>query len=80
VDVARKRIALSMKTQGAVKPAGGGGRPSSAQPGGAGKPAQGKGGPSRDAPRDRQPAPQPKAPEPPRSGVALNGMRITTKP
>ncbi|HLM66571.1 MAG TPA: helix-hairpin-helix domain-containing protein, partial [Longimicrobium sp.] len=79
VDVPRKRIALSMKTQGAARPAGGGGRPASAQPGGAGKPAQGKGGPSKDAPRDRQPAPPPKAPEPPKPGVAPNGMRIVTK-
>jgi uncharacterized protein len=79
VDVPRKRIALSMKTQGAAKPAGGGGRPAGAQPGGAGKPAQAKGGPSKDAPRDRQTAPQPKAPEPSKSGVAPNGMRITTR-
>ena len=67
VDVPRKRIALSMKTQGAGKAAG---APSG---GSAGKPAQGK-----DASRDRKPAP-PKAPEPPKPGVAPNGMRIVTK-
>jgi len=67
VDVPRKRIALSMKTQGTAKPAG---APSG---GSAGKPAQGK-----DASRDRKPAP-PKAPEPPKPGVAPNGMRIVTK-
>jgi uncharacterized protein len=75
VDVPRKRIALSMKTQGAQKPAGG-------QQGGGGQPRQGK-----DAGRDRKPAQQPKqqskqqprAPEPPKPGVAPNGMRIVTK-
>jgi uncharacterized protein len=73
VDVPRKRIALSMKTQGATRPAGGGGRPAGAQQGGAGKPGQGK--------DDRRPAPkpQPKAPEPPKPGVAPNGMRITKR-
>jgi uncharacterized protein len=80
VDVPRKRIALSMKTQGATKPAGGGGgRPSASQQGGAGKPGQGKPGPSNDASRDRKPAPPPRAPEPPKPGVAPNGMRITTR-
>ncbi|HYR11679.1 MAG TPA: Tex family protein [Longimicrobium sp.] len=75
VDVPRKRIALSMKTQpGAARPSGGG-RPAGAQQGGAGK-----SGPSKDAPRDRKPAaPAPKAPEPPKPGVAPNGMRITTR-
>jgi uncharacterized protein len=71
VDVPRKRIALSMKTQGATRPAGGGGRPAGAQQGGAGKPGQGKPGPSSK--------PAPKPPEPPRPGVAPNGMRIVTK-
>jgi protein Tex len=74
VDVPRKRIALSMKTQGATRPAGGGGRPN-AQAGGAGKPGQGKPGQSND----RKPAPAPKAPEPPKPGVAPNGMRIVTR-
>ena len=64
VDVPRKRIALSMKTQGATKPAGG-----------AGKPGQGRPGPSND----RKPAQAPKAPEPPKPGVAPNGMRIVTR-
>ena len=65
VDVPRKRIALSMKTQGAQKPAGGG----------AGKPVQGK-----DDRRDRTPQkPAARAPEPPKPGVAPNGMRIVTK-
>jgi uncharacterized protein len=63
VDVPRKRIALSMKTQSGPRPQ---------QGGGAGKPAQGK-----DA--GRKPAPQPKAPEPPKPGIAPNGMRIVTK-
>ncbi|HYW11494.1 MAG TPA: Tex family protein [Longimicrobium sp.] len=76
VDVARKRIALSMKTQGATKPAGGGGRPNQ-QAGGAGKPGQGKPGQSQDG--NRKPAPPPKAPEPPKPGVAPNGMRIVTR-
>jgi len=45
VDVPRKRIALSMKTQpGAARPSGGG-KPAAAQQGGAGKPPQ-----SKDAP------------------------------
>jgi uncharacterized protein len=75
VDVPRKRIALSMKTQpGAARPSGGG-KPAAAQQGGAGKPAQ-----QKDAPRDRKPAPQaPKAPEPPKPGFAPNGMRIVIK-
>ncbi len=75
VDVPRKRIALSMKTQpGAARPSGGG-KPASAQQGGAGKPA-----PKQDAPRDRKPAaPAPKAPEPPKPGIAPNGMRIVTR-
>jgi uncharacterized protein len=75
VDVPRKRIALSMKTQpGAARPSGGG-KPASSQQGGAGKPAQ-----KQDAPRDRKPAaPAPKAPEPPKPGIAPNGMRIVTK-
>jgi uncharacterized protein len=68
VDVPRKRIALSMKTQGATRPASGG----------AGKPPQGG-----DDGRDRKPAPpqkpQPKTPEPPKPGFAPNGMRIVTK-
>jgi uncharacterized protein len=74
VDVPRKRIALSMKTQpGAARPSGGGEKP--AQPGGAGKPA-----PQKDAGRDRKPAaPAPKPPEPPKPGFAPNGMRISTK-
>ncbi|HST58706.1 MAG TPA: Tex family protein [Longimicrobium sp.] len=80
VDVARKRIALSMKTQGATKPEGGG-RPN-VQAGGAGKPdprngGQGKPGSSNDA--NRKPTPAPKAPEPPRPGIAPNGMRIVTR-
>jgi uncharacterized protein len=80
VDVPRKRIALSMKTQGATKPAGGGGgRPSASQQGGAGKPGQAKPGQPNDASRDRKPAPPPRAPEPPKPGVAPNGMRITTR-
>ncbi|HEX6371372.1 MAG TPA: Tex family protein [Longimicrobium sp.] len=76
VDVPRKRIALSMKTQpGAARPFGGGGKPASAQPGGAGKPA-----PQKDDLRDRKPAaPAPKAPEPPKPGIAPNGMRITRR-
>ncbi|HEY0015367.1 MAG TPA: Tex family protein [Longimicrobium sp.] len=75
VDIPRKRIALSMKTQpGAARPSGGG-KPAAAQQGGAGKPAQ-----QKDAPRDRKPAPSaPKAPEPPKPGVAPNGMRIVTR-
>ncbi|MBW3571083.1 MAG: helix-hairpin-helix domain-containing protein, partial [Gemmatimonadetes bacterium] len=75
VDVPRKRIALSMKTQpGAARPSGGG-RPASAQQRGAGKPA-----PPKDVPRDRKPAaPAPKAAEPPKSGIAPNGMRITNR-
>jgi uncharacterized protein len=76
VDVPRKRIALSMKTQpGAARPAGGG-KPAASQQGGAGKPA-----PSKDAPRDRKPEPprQPQPPEPPKPGIAPNGMRIVTK-
>ena len=74
VDVPRRRIALSMKTQpGAARPSGGG-KPAAAHPGGAGKPG------SQDAPRDRTPAPPaPKAPEPPQPGFAPNGMRISTK-
>jgi protein Tex len=72
VDVPRKRIALSMKTQpGAARPAGGG-KPAAAQQGGTGKPAQ-----SRDA--SKPAAPAPKAPEPPKPGFAPNGMRISTK-
>jgi uncharacterized protein len=79
VDVQRKRIALSMKTQGATKPAGGGGRPN-AQAGGAGKPGQGTPGQGKPGQsNDRKPAPPPKAPEPPKPGVAPNGMRIVTK-
>ena len=72
VDVPRKRIALSMKTQpGAARPAGG-------PQGGGAKP------PAKEAPRERQSLPpqqkpQPKAPEPPKPGFAPNGMRITTK-
>ncbi|HEX2076094.1 MAG TPA: Tex family protein [Longimicrobium sp.] len=76
VDVPRKRIALSMKTQpGAARPAGGV-KPAVAQQGGAGKPA-----PSKDAPRDHKPEPpcQPKQPEPPKPGIAPNWMRIVTK-
>jgi uncharacterized protein len=75
VDVPRKRIALSMKTQpGAARPSGGG-KPAAAQPGGAGKPPQPK-----DASRDRKPAaPAPKPPEPPQPGFAPNGMRITKR-
>jgi uncharacterized protein len=75
VDVPRKRIALSMKTQpGAARPSGGG-KPASGPQGGAGKPAQ-----KQDAPRDRKPAaPAPKQPEPPKPGIAPNGMRIVTK-
>jgi uncharacterized protein len=70
VDVARKRIALSMKTQSGPRPQ---------QQGGGGRPAQ-----SKDAGRDRKPAPQqqkpqPKPPEPPKPGVAPNGMRIVTR-
>ncbi|HVG44638.1 MAG TPA: S1 RNA-binding domain-containing protein, partial [Longimicrobium sp.] len=92
VDVPRKRIALSMKTQGVTKPAGGGrpnaqaggaGKPGQGTPGqgkpGQGKPGQGKPGQSNDGSRDRKPAPQPKVPEPPKPGVAPNGMRIVTK-
>ncbi|WP_420126188.1 Tex family protein [Longimicrobium sp.] len=80
VDVPRKRIALSMKTQpGAVRPSGGG-KPASAPQGGAGKPSQSKDAPSRDSSRDRKPAaPAPRAPEPPQPGFAPNGMRISTK-
>jgi uncharacterized protein len=76
VDVPRKRIALSMKTQpGAARPSGGG-RPAGAQQGGAGKSAP----QPRDAGRGGKPAaPAPKAPEPPKPGVAPNGMRIVTK-
>jgi uncharacterized protein len=66
VDVPRKRIALSMKSQPGTRPAG-------AQQGGGGRP-QGK-----DAGRDRKPAPPPRAPEPPKPGVAPNGMRIVTR-
>jgi uncharacterized protein len=70
VDVPRKRIALSMKTQpGAARPAG-------APQGGAGKPPQGKD--SRDRPASPQ-KPQPKPPEPPKPGFAPNGMRIVTR-
>jgi uncharacterized protein len=73
VDVPRKRIALSMKTQpGAAARPSGGGKPASAQPGGAGKPPQPK-----DAPKPAAPAPKP--PEPPKPGFAPNGMRISTK-
>jgi uncharacterized protein len=66
VDVPRKRIALSMKTQpGAARPAAG---------------AQGGGGKRADAGRgDRTPPPPPRAPEPPKPGVAPNGMRITKR-
>lgn len=80
VDVPRKRIALSMKTQpGAARPSGGG-KPAAVQQGGAGKPAQQKDAQGRDASRDRKPAPQaPKPPEPPKPGFAPNGMRIVTR-
>jgi uncharacterized protein len=73
VDVPRKRIALSMKTQpGAAARPSGGGKPASAHPGGAGKPPQPK-----DAPKPAAPAPKPS--EPPKPGFAPNGMRISTK-
>jgi uncharacterized protein len=81
VDVARKRIALSMKTQGATRPVGGGGRPN-AQAGGPEKPDQrkpGQGKPGQSHDGNRQSAPPPKAPEPPKPGVAPNGMRIVTR-
>ncbi|HEU4883147.1 MAG TPA: Tex family protein [Longimicrobium sp.] len=80
VDVPRKRIALSMKTQpGAARPSGGG-KPAQAPQGGAGKAAPPKDAQAREASRDRKPAaPAPKAPEPPQPGFAPNGMRITTK-
>jgi uncharacterized protein len=80
VDVPRKRIALSMKTQpGSARPAGGG-KPAAAQPGGAGKPAPSKDAQGRAAGRDRKPAaPAPKPPEPPQPGFAPNGMRISTR-
>ena len=76
VDVPRKRIALSMKTQpGAARPSAAGSKPAAAQQGGAGKSA-----PPKDAGRDRKPAaPAPKPPEPPKPGIAPNGMRIVTK-
>ena len=83
VDVPRRRIALSMKTQpGAPRPSGGGGRPGAqqggrpagAQQGGGGKP----GGPN-DSRGARPPAPHPGAPEPPKPGIAPNGMRITRR-
>jgi uncharacterized protein len=66
VDVPRNRIALSMKSPGAAKPGAG------QRPAGAGKPEPRK--------PDTKPAPkqQPK-PEPPKNGVAANGMRIVTK-
>jgi len=67
VDVPRRRIALSMKTQPGAKSAAG------AQ-GVGGKAPQGK-----DAGRDRHSVPSPKAPEPPKPGIAPNGMRIVTK-
>jgi len=81
VDVPRKRIALSMKTQpDAARSSGGGGRPGQAQQGGAGKPAPSKDAQARDTSRDRKPAaPAPKTPEPPQPGFAPNGMRISTK-
>jgi uncharacterized protein len=75
VDVPRKRIALSMKTQpGAARPSGGG-KPAAPQQGGAGKPSLRK-----DAPRGAKPAaPAPKQPEPPQPGFAPNGMRIVKR-
>jgi uncharacterized protein len=80
VDVPRKRIALSMKTQpGAPRPSGGG-KSAQAQQGAAGKPAPQKDAQGRDGSRDRKPAaPAPKQPEPPQPGFAPNGMRIVTK-
>ncbi|HEX6036762.1 Tex family protein [Longimicrobium sp.] len=68
VDVPRKRIALSMKTQAGSKPAGG--------QGGGSRPAQGRDAGRKPAPQQK---PAPKAPEPPKPGVAPNGMRIVTR-
>jgi uncharacterized protein len=67
VDVPRNRIALSMKTPGAAKP-GAGQRPAGGGQGQARKP-------------EAKPAPKlaPPNPEPPKNGIAANGMRIATK-
>jgi uncharacterized protein len=71
VDVPRNRIALSMKSPGAAKPAAG------PRPAGAGKPEARK-PEAKPAPKSA-PKPASPKPEPPKNGIAANGMRIVTK-
>ena len=72
VDVARQRIALSMKD-----PAAGDARP--AGPGKAAPQANAGGGKPRDGRRNDPPQRTPEAPKAPAPGFAPNGMRIITK-